>query len=1639
MGFGVDEADIFEDEDSCPLSDGMRRCLEDEVRVDFLAGCQACYELMNRSSLDLLEVCAPWDANLTAAVREEGGKALSIGVHNGFDLSTNVGMKRAAALIREKRPRYLHVSPPCELWSSLRNLISTRRLGVERAEQLRNKLQEDRAFGRRLLKNCRKLVEIQTQELNAGAGGSWDDPRTWEHHAGGEHPLRAQSWGLPEWKDMVRMCGGQRFRVDGCMHGIRCPKTGVVPQKMWGWFSSLPSIRHALEKTCQHGAYAHESLRGSRAAPTASYPYLLCRRFAKALMNEVLRYSEDKSCPGPQRLSEEAFHATDAILAEVDEEDESGALSEDRREAEAEASPQEPEAQEPPVNAEIRRKLIMVHRNLGHPSKEVMLKMLKDAGATPETLREAERFDCAECLQRGRRAPLKPSTVQHHTTKWRCMSIDTFWWHTPKEALGEGQRSQHMLCLSMMDEATDYHVVHVVKTSNEGPLTNITGPEFRAAFSESWLKILPSPQILRFDEEGFLKRLDVIEWLEGLGIQLEPVAGESPWQIGKHSRHLQTVKENLCLLCTELHNSVPCRELLSLVMSAKNCMHNIRGYSPNQWAFGQEHTRVSSFLQTGQHLPGHSARADESFEESLQRQMQARKMFLEVDARRRIQRALRAGSRPLKEFQMGELVYYYRRGRKQGSRYGGHWYGPARVLCHEKYGADGSGGTSGAIVWVSHAGKILRCSPEQLKHVTQDLRRLDQEINGPRSFHDMLLQVSQQQRYLDISAEGPGQSVADMSVDETAPKFRIRSKRSLPNTEAPESDPSQSLEGIDLDPEAVDLPTSSHGEVRRFQDYQGAPGHHPGAVPPLPGQTSTRRGEHLGGDSDVVDGSSQQPHRGGGQIQAPAVQPTRTRHSVREVGGQPHGQGQAHGHGHAESGSLPTSQADAGEGLESIQPFKRRVSAGGEVREEEARHERGKPRRPSGTGLRQQPEPRHGAGSLEPDRRDGSGSRPAHEPHGSDGDRLGRNSSRTPEASRFTSPEQPIRSRSRTPPPSGRTGGEVSGVHWVFSNDFDERFAGYIGTLNVIEMEIPIAPRDVHKSRGTWVVNQKARKSIEVNLKKLSQEDKEEFQKAMKVETNSFLSTEAIRICEKAGIPKERIMRMRFVLTWKSVLDHQGSQVGRKAKARLIVRGFEDPDLLDVERESPTLSAMGRNLLLATCAQEKLRVAVGDIKTAFLRGDNTEVQREVYAEPPEEAKALLGMSETQVFRILKAVYGLLHAPKKWFESLSRFLVHDGWVPHCLDQCLFKLVSPEGEIVGYLGVHVDDVLTGGTGSYYEGKIASLREHYPFGSWSYADKETVAYCGCELSQDTGGRIMLRQERFSLAVDEISLTKERQACSEEEITPSEKGDLRRVLGALSWRATQSAPWMLATVSHLQGCVEQGRVADLVAANKLVRLQRRLSEKGLVYQTDLVDPVIVTFTDASWATRRDGSSQGGQITLMMERKAVTGGHGRFSVLSWTSRRLKRVARSSTSAEAQMFGNGVDTHEFLKLAVHDMCHTTKLDLRDPDKYLQELESYVVSDSKNVYDAIAKVETSGLHMEEKRTAIELLGVKERLQQAKIVIKWVDGDQELADCLTKPWLHEQLMKALEIGAWTLTFDETIMSAKKKRQLKKQSGC
>ena len=62
----------------------------------------------------------------------------------------------------------------------------------------------------------------------------------------------------------------------------------------------------------------------------------------------------------------------------------------------------------------------------------------------------------------------------------------------------------------------------------------------------------------------------------------------------------------------------------------------------------------------------------------------------------------------------------------------------------------------------------------------------------------------------------------------------------------------------------------------------------------------------------------------------------------------------------------------------------------------------------------------------------------------------------------------------------------------------------------------------------------------------------------------------------KAGIPAERIMKMRFVYTWKS---------DGRAKSRLVLQGFSDPDMETQRSNAPTISRRGRMLFFAACAR----------------------------------------------------------------------------------------------------------------------------------------------------------------------------------------------------------------------------------------------------------------------------------------------------------------------------------------------------------------------------------------------------------------------------------------------------------------------
>ena len=188
-----------------------------------------------------------------------------------------------------------------------------------------------------------------------------------------------------------------------------------------------------------------------------------------------------------------------------------------------------------------------------------------------------------------------------------------------------------------------------------------------------------------------------------------------------------------------------------------------------------------------------------------------------------------------------------------------------------------------------------------------------------------------------------------------------------------------------------------------------------------------------------------------------------------------------------------------------------------------------------------------------------------------------------------------------------------------------------------------------------------------MNIKKLYEEERAQFREAQHKEMDQWISNDVISICHRAGIPKERIMKMRWVHTWKVSEDTGDS----KAKARLVVKGFTDPDLTESRSESPTLSRLSRQLILQISASRGFRLREGDVKTAFLSGDREEAKRDVYAEPPQELRDKLQITREQVLKLETAVYGLRNAPRAWRKRVVRDLTDIGWIQHQLDQCTFN--------------------------------------------------------------------------------------------------------------------------------------------------------------------------------------------------------------------------------------------------------------------------------------------------------------------------------------------------------------------------------
>ena len=114
------------------------------------------------------------------------------------------------------------------------------------------------------------------------------------------------------------------------------------------------------------------------------------------------------------------------------------------------------------------------------------------------------------------------------------------------------------------------------------------------------------------------------------------------------------------LLLEDVFEGADAQTTVDHVCESKNRLGSYHGTSPSQWLLGRTRNPLIDAAEASPLLPQGSG-----FEQHLARRTKAAQQLHAADAKHILQMASKARSRVISEVQAGQLVYYFRRGKKK--------------------------------------------------------------------------------------------------------------------------------------------------------------------------------------------------------------------------------------------------------------------------------------------------------------------------------------------------------------------------------------------------------------------------------------------------------------------------------------------------------------------------------------------------------------------------------------------------------------------------------------------------------------------------------------------------------------------------------------------------------------------------------------------------------------------------------------------------------------------------------------------------------------------------------------------------------------------------------------------------------------
>ena len=607
----------------------------------------------------------------------------------------------------------------------------------------------------------------------------------------------------------------------------------------------------------------------------------------------------------------------------------------------------------------------------------------------------------------------------------------------------------------------------------------------------------------------------------------------------------------------------------------------------------------------------------------------------------------------------------------------------------------------------------------------------------------------------------------------------------------------------------------------------------------------------------------------------------------------------------------------------------------------------------------------------------------------------------------------------------------------------------------------------------------KKMRDSEVVLSKLSKEHKELFARAKRKEVNSFVKAQAVRkaLDEKLreAFGSNRIMRARWVLTWKltppedlaSAREEAKSSPAtttytkegdKKAKARIVLLGYEHPDLLRPEfrTASPVCSTLGRNLLYTLTCVHGWEMQGLDLATAFLQTQPTAADQDLWTRGVSELREAIGVSHDSIMKVLKNVYGSTTAPRGLWLDLHRRLASIGGRALVGERCIWIWTSESEKddqglpkILGAMGGHVDDFHRSGNqySSEWRAICAKIDKLY---EWGTIKEKQYRHAGTDVQvthQNNSTSITVNQDYYVEMVSDIEIEPDRLRREDTMLTVNEIAACRATLGHLQWLAVQTQPQLSARCNLLTS--ELASKKNMAVARELQQMVgeiRKESFKLHFKKPDKVkswrDVVFVTFCDQAHTNRPNLDSTGGIFSVASGPDATEGRVAYMAPLAWRCWKLRRKAISSNDAEVQAVLEGEDQNfrirtlwcELNGCVFDKQAHVCREWTIQGEELARKIKGIVATDSRGGYDAVLLNESPMLGLSNTRSALQALQVRESLLRAATELRWVASDYDLGDALTKKKQESRvgLVKFLRTGLWSVAFDPTFTSARKSHE-------